>query len=124
MSTPLEPTDLNDAFVKMPEEWDKGASIDSGHALDFDGAMQGFLEDGGRMPGPPSVAPVADLADVATQVPPISDPTVEQTDPLHPGAEVWNALEQVVEVEEKEKLHTSHLHRLVKPEELPDISNL
>ena len=62
---------------------------------------------------------VASVTVVAT----LANPAAE-TDPLNPGDEVWHALEQEVAEEEKEKLHMSHLHRPLAPEELPDISNL
>ena len=38
--------------------------------------------------------------------------------------ELWQALEQEVEKEEVEAVHRAHVHHLVPPEELPDISNL
>jgi hypothetical protein len=113
-----EPNEKHDPFVTMPKEWDKGAGVDPGHAIAFGHAIESFLEDG-MPPTPHSVVPGADLADVIAQEPSLAEPAAENTDPRHPGAEVWHALEQEIEKEENEIFH-----RPVAPEELPDISNL
>jgi hypothetical protein len=108
---------------KLPAEWDKGSGGQPIPAQALGDAIENFLEEGALTPEPPAGLPTDDLTKAALPArrAAVPNPANAEIDPLHPGAEVWQAIAHEADEEQAEKRHA---HHPVPPEELPDISNL
>jgi hypothetical protein len=122
-----DPKSNSEEFLKLPAEEAINPTIDQIPARALDQAIENLIEAGSLAPAPNATVPTDDLihpsASAPVQAPESLADAPEELDPLHPGKEVWKALEQEADEEEKAKRREPHFHHPTAPEELRDVRN-
>jgi len=99
----------------------------------LDRAIEIFLRNAGDLPLPCAATSAGAFADPFEADPPFtakvrrpapSKPDVQGIDPFSSRKQIWKALEDEVEEEERTRMRKTFRHRPETPEELPDLSNL